>query len=54
MGLRPESKQDEAEEGVTGGFQVEATVCLYEGPEVSGVLVMMLGGLNEALQFSSV
>lgn len=36
MGLRLESKQDTAEEGVTGRFQAEATICLYEGLEVNG------------------
>lgn len=36
MGLRLESNQDTAEEGVTGRFQAEATVCLYEGLEVNG------------------
>lgn len=51
MGLTLESKQDTAEKGVTGRFQAEAIVCVYEGLEVNGVLVKLLRGLNKPLQF---
>ena len=51
MGLRLESKQDLAEKGVTGRFQAEAIVCVYEGLGANGVLVKLLRGLNKPLQF---
>ena len=50
MGLTLESKQDTAEKGVTGRFQAEAMVCVYEGLGANGVLVKLSRGLNKPLQ----